>query len=52
MLESTDQSSEELLNQLNEYLKLARQPNIGRSARAVLQMQIEHLQHLLKHEIS
>lgn len=51
MLESTDQSPEELLNQLSEYIKLAKQLNVGRGARAVLQLQIEHIQHLLKREL-
>lgn len=47
-----DQQAKEKLNQqLREYLKLAKQPNLSAGAKTVLQLQIEHTQHLIQQDL-
>ena len=41
-------TKEELSHQLVEYLKLTRRPNLSAGARTVLQLQIAHIENLLR----
>ncbi len=47
-----DQQTREKLNQqLKEYLKLAKQPNLSAGAKTVLQLQIDRTQQLIQQDL-
>jgi len=48
MSSDKDKTREELSQQLVEYLKLSRRPNLSAGARAVLQLQIAHIENLMR----
>ena len=48
MSRDRERTKEELSRQLVEYLKLSRRPNLSAGARAVLQLQIAHIENLMR----
>jgi len=47
MSNKEEKSREELNRELQNYLKLSKQPGLSAGAKTVLQLQIEHIQNLI-----
>tara|TARA_Y100000287_G_C14049491_1_gene270482 strand:- start:183 stop:344 length:162 start_codon:yes stop_codon:yes gene_type:complete len=50
MSSNKEQTKEELAQQLIEYIKLSRRPNLSAGARTVLHLQIAHIENVLKEQ--